>query len=40
VIDTSLSVGKDFVENGDEPLLDPADRYLVNPRTTVVLLGN
>jgi len=38
-IDTSLSSGEDFAEDGDGPLLDPADRYLVDPRTTVVLLG-
>ena len=38
-IDTSLPAGEDFPEDGDGPPLDPADRYLVNPRTTVVLLG-
>jgi glycogen operon protein len=38
-IDTSLEAGDDFVDDGAEPLPDPADRYLVNPRTTVVLLG-
>jgi hypothetical protein len=38
-IDTSLESGDDFVDDGAEPLPDPADRYLVNPRTTVVLLG-
>jgi glycogen operon protein len=38
-VDTSLAAGDDFAENGDGTLLDPADRYLVNPRTTVVLLG-
>ncbi len=38
-IDTSLSAEEDFAESEDGPLLDPADRYLVNPRTTVVLLG-
>jgi len=38
-VDTSLSAGEDFAENGDGPLLDPDDRYLVHPRTTVVLLG-
>lgn len=38
-IDTSLPSGVDFAEDGDGPLLDPADRYLVNPRTTVLLLG-
>ena len=39
-IDTSLAAGEDFAEDGAEPVLDPADRYLVHPRTTVVLLGN
>ena len=38
-IDTSLAAGEDFADDGAEPLPDPADRYLVNPRTTVVLLG-
>jgi glycogen operon protein len=38
-IDTSLAAGEDFMDDGAEPLPDPADRYLVHPRTTVVLLG-
>jgi glycogen operon protein len=38
-VDTSLAAGEDFAEDGDGPLLDPDDRYLVHPRTTVVLLG-
>jgi glycogen operon protein len=38
-IDTSLAAGEEFVDDGAEPPMDPADRYLVNPRTTVVLLG-
>jgi hypothetical protein len=38
-IDTSLPSGEDFPENGDGPFLDPAHRYLVDPRSTVVLLG-
>ena len=38
-IDTSLAAGEDFMDDGAEPLPDPANRYLVNPRTTVVLLG-
>ncbi len=38
-IDTSLPAGDDFAEAGDEILLDPADRYLASPRSTVVLLG-
>jgi isoamylase len=39
VIDTSLPAGQDFLETGKEELLNPADQYLVNPRSTVVLLG-
>jgi hypothetical protein len=35
-----LSAGEDFVDDGAEPLPDPADRYLVDPRTTVMLPGN
>lgn len=38
-IDTSLAAGEDFMDDGAEPLPGPADRYLVPPRTTVVLLG-
>ena len=38
-IDTSLPAGEEFVDDGAELLPDPADRYLVPPRTTVVLLG-
>jgi glycogen operon protein len=38
-IDTSLPAGEDFMDDGAEPLRDPADRYTVNPRTTVVLLA-
>lgn len=39
VVDTSLPSGEDFLEVGSEILLDPPDAYLVNPRSTVVLLG-
>ena len=39
VIDTSLASGADCLEPGAEIRLDPDDRYLVNPRSTVVLLG-
>jgi len=39
VIDTSLPAGEDFCEAGREVPLDPADYYLANPRSTVVLLG-
>ena len=38
-IDTSLAAGADFAEAGAEVRLDPADHYLVNPRSTVVLLA-
>jgi isoamylase len=39
VVDTSLPAGEDFLEAGHEIPLNPADLYLVNPRSTVVLLG-
>ena len=39
VIDTSLESGQDFLDAGQEIALDPPDHYLVNPRSTVVLLG-
>jgi len=39
VIDTSLPSGNDFLETGKEIVLDPADFYLVNPRSTVLLLA-
>jgi glycogen operon protein len=39
VLDTSLPAGEDFLETGKEIVLDPADEYLVNPRSTVVLLA-
>jgi isoamylase len=39
VMDTSLPSGEDFVDSGGEILLDPADCYLVNPRSSVLLLG-
>jgi glycogen operon protein len=38
VIDTSLASGEDFAEPGQEIALNPSDHYLVNPRSTVVLL--
>jgi isoamylase len=38
-IDTSLPTGVDFADAGTEIPLDPADHYIVNPRTTVVLLA-
>ena len=39
VLDTSLPDGNDIMAPKDEIVLDPADVYLVNPRTTVVLLA-
>ncbi len=39
VIDTSLESGEDFLDSGKEILLDPPEYYLVNPRSTVVLIG-
>ena len=39
VIDTSLPHGEDIVDPYHEVVLDPADAYLVNPRSTVVLLA-
>jgi isoamylase len=39
IIDTSLPEGEDFVEPGQEILLDPQDYYLPNGRSTVLLLG-
>jgi len=38
-IDTSLPSGVDFAEPGEEIPIDPPDHYIVNPRTTVVLLA-
>jgi len=39
VVDTSLPAGEDFKVPGREMLLDPCDHYLINPRSTVVLIG-
>ncbi len=39
VLDTGLPAGDDLVEPGKEVLLDPPDAYLVNPRSTVLLLA-
>ena len=38
-IDTSLSNGEDFSELGSEVPLEPPNYYLVNPRSTVVLVA-
>ena len=37
MVDTSLPAGEDFMDPGREIVLDPQGRYLVNPRTVVVL---
>jgi isoamylase len=39
VIDTSLKAGEDLLEEGQEITIDPAEFYIANPRSTVVLLG-
>ncbi len=39
VIDTTLAAGEDFRQEGEERLLAPADSYLANPRSTVLLLA-
>jgi glycogen operon protein len=38
-IDTSLPGGDDFLDAGQEVEIDPADHYIVNPRSTVVLFA-
>jgi glycogen operon protein len=38
VIDTSLAGEDDFVDPGHEVMVDPPDTYLVNPRSTIVLI--
>ena len=38
-IDTSLPPGTDFTEPGHEIKIDPADHYIANPRSTVVLFA-
>ena len=39
VLDTSLPTGEEIMMPGHEIILDPNDIYLVNPRSTVMLLG-
>ena len=38
-IDTSLASGDDVAEPGQEVQINPADRYIASPRSTVVLLA-
>jgi glycogen operon protein len=38
-IDTSLKSGKDFAQFGKEILIDPPEYYIVNPYSTVILIG-
>jgi glycogen operon protein len=38
-IDSSLASEEDFLDPGAELKIDPSDHYLVNPRSTVVLLA-
>jgi glycogen operon protein len=37
-VDTSLPAPMDFADEGQEVVLDPRDHYLVNPRSTLVLM--
>jgi glycogen operon protein len=39
VVDTSLPPGLDFVDPGEEVLVDPPEFYIANARSTVVLLA-
>jgi glycogen operon protein len=39
VVDTSCDAGDDFRPEGEEAPLTPADHYIVNPRSTVVLIA-
>jgi isoamylase len=39
IIDTSLPAGQDFAERYTEVLIDPGDHYIVNARSTVVLVA-
>ena len=38
-VDTSLPSGPDFADEGQEVRIDPPGFYIVNPRTTVILLA-
>ncbi len=39
VIDTSLGAGEDFLDDGNERIVNSSDSYVANPRSTVVLLS-
>jgi hypothetical protein len=39
VVDTSLPAGEDLMDPGRELTIDPADHYIANPRTVVVLVA-
>jgi isoamylase len=39
VVDTSLSAGEDFMDPGRVVTIDPADHYIANPRSVVVLVA-
>jgi len=39
IVDTSLGPPDDFADDGREVALDPQDHYIVNPRSTVVLVA-
>ncbi len=38
-VDTSLKPGEDFAQYGKEALIEPAEYYIVNPYSTVILIG-
>jgi isoamylase len=39
LVDTSLTSPDDIVDENDAVALNPADHYIVNPRTTVILMS-
>jgi isoamylase len=39
LVDTSLSAGEDFMDTGREVTIDPADHYIANARSAVVLVA-
>jgi isoamylase len=40
VLDTSLAAGREWSDPGQEVAVEPADRYVAQPRSVVVLMGN